>query len=236
MITDPSEAGYVGAINTKTYNSHLHILEALAQLFRETSDPLVAKRLDELISINMNTVKHPEYPCNIDGWYPNWKMIESERNLRASYGHDVECAWLVLDAVDALGDKFSDRESVESWAKTITDFAIKYGFDENHGGFYSSGEPAEDSDDRRKIWWVQSEALVAMLTLHKLTGESRYRDIFGKCYTFTMKNHIAPAGGWWDTLEVDGSVGEKKTRTSMWQGAYHNGRALLMCAKLLKSN
>ena len=30
-------------------------------------------------------------------------MVETERNLRASYGHDVECAWLVLDAADALG-------------------------------------------------------------------------------------------------------------------------------------
>lgn len=236
LITDPSEAGYVGAINTKTYNSHLHILEAFAQLYRETQDPLVAERLKELIGTNMNKVKHPEHPCNIDGWYSDWKMIESKQNLRASYGHDVECAWLVLDAVEALGERFPNKTSVESWARSITDFAIRFGFDTQHGGFYSSGEPAQASDDRRKIWWVQSEALVAMLTLHQVTRDQRYFEIFDQCFEFTMQHHVAPQGGWWDTLEEDGSVGSKKTRTSMWQGAYHNGRALLKCAKLLESN
>ena len=234
LITDPAESGYVGAINTKTYNSHLHILEAFAQLYRETQEPTLQSRLNELININTETVKHPSFPCNIDGWYTDWQMIETPRNLRASYGHDVECAWLVMDAVEALGEKYEQSEKITEWAIGICEFAIKHGLDTKHGGFFSSGIPNQVSDDRRKIWWVQSEALVAMLTLHKMTGDDRYREIFDSCYDFTVNHHIAPQGGWWDTLEEDGTVGQKKTRTSMWQGAYHNGRALLHCAKLLE--
>ncbi|HBE69165.1 MAG TPA: hypothetical protein DDW52_13525, partial [Planctomycetaceae bacterium] len=49
LITDPKESGYVGAINTKTYNTHLHLLEAFAQLYRVWPDRLVAERLSQLI-------------------------------------------------------------------------------------------------------------------------------------------------------------------------------------------
>ena len=236
LITDPRESGYVGAINTKTYNSHLHILEAFAQLYRETKNELLADRLRELVQINVLRVKHSDYPCNIDGWTRSWEMIPTPRNERASYGHDVECAWLVLDACEALGQKeFAGIESIDRWARQICDFAIKHGYDKENGGFFSSGMPGKASDDRRKIWWVQTEALVAMLTMHRLTGEAKYRKIFDHCFEFTLDHHVAPDGGWWDTLEEDGSVGEKKVRSSMWQGAYHNGRALLNCAKMLES-
>ncbi len=236
LITDPEESGYVGAINTKTYNSHLHILEAFARLYRETKNELLADRLRELVQINVRRVKHSEYPCNIDGWTRSWEMIPTPRNVRASYGHDVECAWLVLDACESLGQKeLEGIESIDRWARRICDFAIKHGYDTENGGFYSSGEPGKASDDRRKIWWVQTEALVAMLTMHQITGEDKYRKIFDRCLEFTLDHHIAPEGGWWDTLEEDGSVGRKKVRTSMWQGAYHNGRALLNCAKILES-
>ncbi|MEM7473441.1 MAG: AGE family epimerase/isomerase [Planctomycetota bacterium] len=234
LITDPSESGYVGAINTKTYNSHLHILEAFAQLIRERPSPLLAQRLEELVLINMQRVKHPTHPCNIDGWTPDWKMIQSERNDKASYGHDVECAWLVLDAVETLKDSSRiNPAEMQSWARRICDFAIQYGYDKKHGGFFNSGEPAKPSNDQRKIWWVQTEALVSMLTMHEMTGDAKYREVFDRTFEFTKNHHIAPAGGWWDTLNEDGSVGDKKVRTSMWQGAYHNGRAMLKCAEIL---
>ena len=67
-ITDPKEPGFVGAIGTKTYNTHLHVLEALAELYRAWPDPVVGQRLGELLAINTRTVHHPDFNCNIDGW------------------------------------------------------------------------------------------------------------------------------------------------------------------------
>lgn len=230
-ILDPTESGYIGAINTKTYNSHLHLLEAFTQLYLETQDELVASRLRELILINSLTVKHPDYACNIDGWNNDWSMIESDRNLRASYGHDVECAWLVLAAADALGWQSA---MLRSWAKSTCDHAIRYGYDSKHGGFFYTGPLGAVSDDRKKEWWTQTEALVAMLTMYEMTGDSRYQNIFLQTLDFVEQNQVAPQGGWWATVNEDGSLGSNRSRTSMWQGAYHNGRALILCGQLLQ--
>ncbi|MFN3190060.1 MAG: AGE family epimerase/isomerase [Aureliella sp.] len=230
-ILDPKESGYVGAINTKTYNSHLHLLEAFTELYEATHNPLVGQRLSELILINTATVKHPSLPCNIDGWTREWKMIESERNLRASYGHDVECAWLVLEASKALG---RPTNLLKNWAKSICDYSIEYGFDHQHGGFCYTGPLASNSDDRQKVWWTQAEAMVAMLTMYEMTDDDHYLDLFHNTFEFTDAHLVAKEGSWWNTRNADGTQGENKSRTSMWQAGYHNGRALLRCEEILK--
>ncbi len=229
-VTDPKEQGYVGAIGTKTYNTHLHLLEALAALYRAWPDPAVRARLDELVQINASTVRHTVHSCNVDAWHPDWRVVDEPRNLRASFGHDVECVWLVLDAVRTLG---RPEQLYRGWATALGDYSIRHGFDTTHGGFFYTGALGEDADDTRKEWWVQTEALVGMLDLYRLTGDARYYHAFAKTLDFVEHHQIAPDGGWWATLNADGSPHANRSRSSMWQGAYHNGRALLWSAKIL---
>lgn len=228
-VTDPNEPGYIGATGTKTYNTHLHVLEALTALYRVWPDPLVRQRLAELLVVNTQTVRHPDVFCNIDGWRPDWRMIETPQNLRASYGHDVECAWLVLDAGRALG--LSPR-LLRGWAEGLCGNSLKFGYDRRHGGFYYTGPPGQPADDTRKEWWVQAEALVAMLEMHRLTGRTGYYGVFTQTLDFVEKHQVARDGSWWATRTADGAP-RGDQRTSMWQGAYHNGRAMLLCADLL---
>jgi mannobiose 2-epimerase len=228
-ITDPKEPGYVGAIGTKTYNTHLHLLEALTELYRAWPDPLVRQRLEELLVINTSTVRHPDFPFNIDGWRPDWRMVETPANLRASYGHDVECAWLALDAGRALG---LPPALLRGWADRLCGYSLKYGYDRQHGGFFYTGPPGRPADDTRKEWWVQAEALVSMLQMYRLTGRREYYDAFRQTLDFVEKHQVAREGSWWATRAADGKpMGQQ--RSSPWQGAYHNGRAMLLCAKML---
>jgi mannobiose 2-epimerase len=229
-INDAKEPGYVGAIGTKTYNTHLHVMEALTDLYQVWPDPLVRERLAELLAVNTSTVRHPDHNCNIDGWRPDWEMIAEPSNLRASYGHDVECVWLALDAARALG--MSPR-LLRGWAEGLCSYSLKYGYDHRNGGFYYTGPLGQPAQDKRKEWWVQAEALVSMLEMHRLTGKREYEEAFQQTLDFVAKHQVARKGGWWATRAADGSP-QGQTRTSSWQGAYHSGRAMLQCAKLLE--
>ena len=215
-ITDTEQWGVVGTVGFKTYNSHLHLLEAFTQLYLETKKKLVAKRLEELISICTKTIKHPDHDCNIDAWTTDWKMVSTPKNLRASYGHDLECAWLVLAAAEALG---KDSKSLNKWAVSITDHAIKFGFDDEHGGFFYSGPLGKPSDDRKKEWWTQSEALVGLLTIHKITNVEKYMRLFERTLDFVGEHHVASNGGWFAALNEDGSLGKTNRKPQCGKAA-----------------
>jgi cellobiose epimerase len=230
-VTDPAEPGYIGAIGHKTYNTHLHLLEAFAELYRAWPDPLLRNRLTELIHINSNTVRHPRFNLNIDAWFPDWRMVPTPRNLRASYGHDVECVWLTLDAARSIQ---MPEALLQNWAETICQETLRYGYDYQHGGFYAGGDPGAPADDTRKTWWVQAEALVSMLEMFKLTGNPEYYQRFTETLDFVAKHQVAQEGSWWATRAADGSPTNDRQRSSPWQGAYHNGRAMIHCANLLE--
>jgi cellobiose epimerase len=231
-ITDPREPPYVGAIGTKTYNTHLHVLEALTALYSIwPPDPLVRQRVAEMIATNSQTVRHPEHFCNIDGWQLNWRMIETPANLRASYGHDVECAWLTLDAARTIG---MPAALLRSWAESLCGYSLRFGYDRTHGGFFYTGPLGRQADDTRKEWWVQAEALVSMLEMYRLTGKSEYLDVFRQTLDFVERHQVAAEGGWWATRRADGSS-QSDQRSSPWHGAYHSGRAMLMSAQILES-
>jgi cellobiose epimerase len=229
-VTDPQAQGYVGAIGHKTYNTHLHLLESFAELFRVWPDEKVRRRLAELLIINTSTILIPEVSSNVDAFERNWNIVRTPRNLRASYGHDVECVWLVLDAARTIGNSPS---LLLNWARGLTESSLEFGFDRQHGGFYAGGPLGKPADDLKKTWWVQTEALLGLLEMYRLTKDARYWDAFSKTLDFCEKFHIAEEGGWWATREADGSPANDKSRTGPWQGGYHAGRALMLSAKWL---
>ncbi len=229
-VTDPKTPGIVGAVGVKTYNTHLHLMESFADLYRACGEERVGRRLAELISINTVTVQHKKFPCNIDAWSPDWHAIESPTNMRASYGHDVECAWLVLDAARALE---WNEAPLRQWAVRMVDYSLEHGFDGEHGGFYYSGPVGEPASDQHKEWWVQAEAMVCMLDMYRLTGDKKYLTTFDATYDFVKRFQIAESGGWWASRAKDGSPSSNLSRASKWQCGYHTGRALLRSADLL---
>ena len=230
-LTDPSESGYVGAVGVKTYNTHLHLLESFAELYRVWPNPLLARRLHELILINTSTVRVPRVESNVDAYWPNWRVVETPGNLRASYGHDVECVWLTLDATRALG---GSPDLLRGWAEALCGTSIQFGFDRQHGGFYSAGPLGKPADDTKKVWWVEAEALVSMLDMFKLTDNPLYYDLFSKTLEFTERHQVAAEGSWWGTRAADGSGTGDQQRTGPWQAGYHAGRSMMLSAKILR--
>jgi mannobiose 2-epimerase len=115
----------------------------------------------------------------------------------------------------------------------LAEYSIKHGYDQEHGGFFYTGPLGQPADDTKKEWWVQAEALVCFLELHQLTGRAEYLNHFRQTLEFVEKHQVAKEGSWWASRKGDGSP-MNNSRSSMWQGAYHNGRAMLYSMQLLK--
>lgn len=228
-ITDPNAKNYYYGTGAKTLNTHMHVLETYAELYRAWPDSILKSRIENLVHIVFNHFRHPLFSRNMNAWTPTWKILFRRHNLHATYGHDMESVWFALDACEAADlaiDEFVPR------ARAIYDFCLKYGYDSKYGGFYYKGSIAGLGPVRDKVWWVQAEALVGLLKMFRVTGDARYYRAFENVFDFIERHQLAPGGGWWDFLHADGTP-KSGRRASRWQGGYHTARSMVMCAQML---
>lgn len=143
----------------KLTNTHLHLLEALAEYVRASDSLRARQRLLELITILGNTLVRQELGACTDQHRRDWTPILSGGGALVSYGHDLETIWL-----DLYGRLF--------------DYSYRHGWDGARGSFFYSGGFHRKAQDRRKVWLLQAEALMSSLTLFRLTGEARYVQVF----------------------------------------------------------
>jgi mannobiose 2-epimerase len=117
--------------------------------------------------------------------------------------------------------------------RALFDYSLKYGYDDANGGFYDSGPFNQPADRRDKVWWVQSEAIVSALYMHRLTQDPKYLPIFEKTSDFIEQNMVDWENGEWHaTITPEGKPQGDKANT--WKAGYHNGRAMIECLQILK--
>jgi len=230
--TPSTQTSYLGAApGVKLMNTHLHLLEAMTTFYRASRLPLARERLLELITIQSNTVVRKSLGACTDQYEADWTpRLEGELS-RVSYGHDIENIWLLIDACDAAGIPAAPLADL---FKTLFAYSMKYGYDSDKGGFFESGRFNQPADRRRKVWWVQAEAIVSALYLHRMTKDAAYFDVFEKSYDFVDKYQVDwEHGEWYPSVTPDGKgVGDK---ADPWKAGYHNGRAMIECLAILKA-
>ncbi len=207
----------------KSANAHLHLMEALTELYRELPDERVRDALAEAVHINV-THFYPRDPAqSAFHCRPNWTRVTDESSRGLSYGHNVEFAWLLLYAQDALGVP-------RSWDHFYAhlDHALKYGFDQQDGGLYSRGVGNEPAVDRDKVWWAQAELLAALSV--GLPHERRAQEVAAceKLLGFLERRMIDPQDGIWTaTVAADGTV-RSPSKKNHWKANYHDVRGMVM--------
>jgi cellobiose epimerase len=213
----------------KTMNTHIHLLESLSQLYEVWKDDTLRKRLEELLMVVRDEICVQPGVMNL--YFTNdWRPIPDHD----SYGHDVETAYLMLEAEDVL-DVIHDPRT-ERMARMLVDHALAYGWDGDLGGFYEEGTTFGRPEDKHKEWWVEFEGLNSLLLMHEKYGKetSRYFDAFQKQWRFISEHQIdAEFHGVYQEIGPDGSV-ENPTKGQIWKAAYHDGRALLNVTARLK--
>jgi mannobiose 2-epimerase len=227
----PGEMSYMGNADFKLMNTHLHLLESMTCFYRASRLPPARERLLELIAIEGNAVVRKGLGACTDKYRRNWEPVLSGNFARVSYGHDLENIWLLIDACDAAG--VSTYPLLDLY-RALFDYALQHGYDEDQGGFYNSGAFNKPADNRNKTWWVQAEALVSALYMYRLTHDSKYLRVFQKTCDWVERFQTDwKHGEWFETITPQGKP--RGDKASNWKAAYHNGRAMIECLEILKT-
>jgi cellobiose epimerase len=210
----------IGPENYKSMNTHIHLLESFTELYQVWPDPTLRARVEELLAIVRDKISVEPGAMNL--FFTNaWQAIPGHD----SYGHDVETAYLMLEADEVLHGKASEK--TERIAKMLVDHALAYGWDVEHGGFYQYGAAFGPPEDTHKEWWVQCEGLNALLLMHERYGRQNpvYFQRFLEQWAF-LRDHTIDAqhGGDWNLTTADGTP-VVLDKGSIWKAAYHDSRA-----------
>ncbi|MEM7311282.1 MAG: AGE family epimerase/isomerase [Planctomycetota bacterium] len=169
------------ANEAKTMNTHLHILEAYTNLFRASREDKVGHKLKELILCFLDKF--------IDHSTGHLKLFFDERwqlkSNEISFGHDIECSWLLVEAAELLGDSRL-LQRVVAPSMQMARAVLNSGTDEDGAIFNELKESILDSD---KHWWPQAEAVVGFWNAWELTGEEAFKSAALSCWS-SIKNKI----------------------------------------------
>jgi mannobiose 2-epimerase len=212
----------------KSMNTHIHLLEAFSQLYEVWKDPTLRERLEEMLAVVRDKICVSPGVMNL--FFTNdWHPIPGHD----SYGHDIETAYLMLEAEDVLGSGHSPQ--TERMARMLVDHALAYGWDEKLGGFYGEGPTFGKAEDTSKVWWVEMEGLNSLLLMHEKYGRESdvYFKVFQKQWSF-IKTYEADAEfhGFYESLDSSGTP-VATSKGHIWKAAYHDGRALLNVSERL---
>jgi mannose/cellobiose epimerase-like protein (N-acyl-D-glucosamine 2-epimerase family) len=215
---------------TKTANTHLHLMEAVTRYFVVTKDSLAGQRLIELISIVSSAILRKTIGACTDQHLPDWTPLRGPQYDRVSYGHNLESIWLSAEACEAVGLPIAPMLDLY---ETLFAYALRYGYDRRAGGFFEEGPLEARADRRAKSWWVQAESLLCALYMYRLTGREIYFGCFLRTLEWIVNRQVDwQDGEWFERIQNDGAEGNK---AGAWKDPYHNGRAMMECLSLLDS-
>ena len=207
----------------KSMNTHIHLLEAFAELAKVWPDAALKARLGEVFRIVRDRIAVPPGCLNLY-FNPDWRSVPDHD----SFGHDVETAYLLAEAAEVLG--IPDDRATWKVARALVDHALDFGWDAAHGGFYDRGSAFNRPTGLEKVWWTQAEGLNALLLMDERYGAEtpRYRDAFRRQWEFIRRFQTdARHGGWRSAVEPDGSPMPGRAKSDAWTDPYHQGRALM---------
>ncbi len=244
-VPSTSDLGY------KDQNSSIHLLEAITKLYTVWPDPLVRERLDEMLRLIRDVITKPKGNLVLF-FQPDWtpvsfrdsseSVVLKHRNLdHISFGHDVETAYLMLEASHVLGLK-NDTKTLEV-GKRMVDHALANGWDKQVGGFYDQGYYFKDKPGmtiirKSKNWWSQAEGLNTLLLMaNRFPNDSmQYFNNYKLLWEYCQKNLIDHQYGDWYEEGLDKDP-ERRTalKGHIWKATYHTYRALANCVDQSKT-
>jgi mannobiose 2-epimerase len=205
----------------KTMNTHLHLVEAYANLYEVCPSESLRMQIEDLLTLfDEKIIDKSSHHLGL--FFSNdWKMDSS----LISYGHDIEAGWLLQSCAESIR-KTDSVTNAKRNAILITDAAME-GLDADGGLWYEylvqSGELV-----REKHWWPQAEALIGFCNAWQLTHHPRYKKALLRNWYF-IRDHLLDRedGEWFWGIDGSGNKMPGQDKLGFWKCPYHNTRACL---------
>ena len=247
----------------KSQNTHLHIIEPYTNLYRclrEMHDlqscnyvPAIGSVLPIGITVPMDTLARVEgslrnliqiftdYILNPDTHHLDL-FFDMDWTRRAghleSYGHDIECSWLIHEAALELGDR-KVLSKVEPIVRSLAKASEK--------GLRPDGSPSKlegvrgrvcsmiheaDLDnhhtDEDRHWWVQAETIVGFVNIYQYFNDQNALLKAYHCWQYIKEYLIDHENGeWYWSRRAEGSINRIDDKAGFWKCPYHNTRLCL---------
>ena len=240
----------------KSQNTHLHIIEPYTNLLRclkelqakESCDyvPAIGSVLPVGISVPIETIL-----C-VEGALRNLIDIFTDKILNPethhldlffemdwtrgaghleSYGHDIECSWLMHEAALVLGDQ-KVLDKVEKVVREVAKASEK-GLRPDGSMIHEANLDTGHGDDDLH-WWVQAENVVGWYNLYQHFGDEDALKKAVRCWHYIKDNLIDYKNGeWFWSCHPDGSLNTVDDKAGFWKCPYHNSR---MCLEIIERN
>ena len=238
----------------KSQNTHLHIIEPYANLYRCLLEqqravlcdyvpvigavlPVsiaipqemfirVGAALRNIIGIFLNHILNPE-THHLDLFFEmDWTRGAGQLE---SYGHDIECSWLIHEAALVLGDQdvLAKVEPVVREVAKASEKGLRPDGSMIHEANLDTGHVDDDLH-----WWVQAENIVGWFNIWQHFGDTEAFGRVEKCWGYIKSQLIDwDNGEWFWSRHPDGSLNTIDDKAGFWKCPYHNSR---MCLEIIE--
>jgi mannobiose 2-epimerase len=220
----------------RSMNTHLHVMEAWAALFRVWKDERVRTGLTELLELFIGKIIRPSGHLGIF-YDEEFNEVEASKGT-CSFGHDIEASWLLVEAAEILGDA-DILQRMKPLCIKMADAVAREGVDQD-GGLFLESTRFGSHLRTNKHWWPQAENLVGFMNAFQLTGDTKYWEIVKKAWNFIDTHVIDHQHGEWFTkvnrlgtpylvepADDPSPYYRNDWKIDPWKCPYHNGRGMM---------
>ncbi|WP_318678007.1 AGE family epimerase/isomerase [Treponema sp.] len=220
---------------SKSMNTNLHVMEAYTNLYRTLpvvfpdAGPIrteIAESLSELVKTTVECILQPNGHLSMF-FNMDWKILSDE----ISYGHDIEASWLLWEAACELNDEELKAQIKDTVIK-MAQVALEEGVDKKEGCMENFSKENGKIRDRRRVWWIQAEAINGFYNAWEMTSHTKYKEAVLKQWDFIQNHQIDKVNGeWWNELTPENTPILTESKGGNWKTSYHNART---CIEILR--
>ena len=238
----------------KSQNTHLHIIEPYTNLLRAICELQASQSCDyvpvlgsvlptgiavpdasrftlhaslkNLIDIFTDKILNPE-TNHLDLFFEmDWTRGAGQLE---SYGHDIECSWLLHEAALVLGDEdvLNKVEPIVQLVAVASEKGLRPDGSMIHEANLDTGRVDDDLH-----WWVQAENVVGWYNIYQYFGDEDALDKALRGWAYIKSQLIDyEHGEWYWSRHADGTLNTVDDKAGFWKCPYHNSR---MCLEIME--